>query len=348
MGSGMIYLFLSHWLAGWIIAYRLKNSKTALTPSSSTKETTIIIPARNEAHNLPRLLDSIHSQSQQPNEIIVVDDDSSDATAEVALTLGAKVISSPPLPTHWRGKPWACHQGALTAKSEWFLFLDADTWFENDGLSRILKSNYPGVLSITPYHAVSKTHEDFSLFFNTCMNSGTVPDGLSGQFLFIHRDAYQKTGGHESVSGCVLENFKLSQYLREANIPILCLPGKGIFSFRMYPHGFGEIIQGWTKGFASGASGTRPCILTLIIVWMSSLMLAPLAGCISGDWITWGIAYVMCMIQVSWIARKIGSFGWFQIALYPIPLLFFFVLFAWSTLKSGKKVWWKGREIHAD
>ena len=92
----------------------------------------IIIPARNEEQNLPVLLCSINAQTVKPPEVIVVDDGSTDRTAEVAREFGAAVIASKPLPDGWRGKTWACQQGAQAATGDLLLFLDADTWFAAD------------------------------------------------------------------------------------------------------------------------------------------------------------------------------------------------------------------------
>jgi 4,4'-diaponeurosporenoate glycosyltransferase len=258
------------------------------------------------------------------------------------------VIASQPLPDGWRCKTWACHQGALAARGDWLLFMDADTWFEPGGLEAALDAGHAGTLSVLPYHSVKKTYEDLSLFFNICMAAGTVPGGLAGQFLLVERGHYQLAGGHEAVHGKVLENFRLAALLREAGVPVRCIPGKGMVSFRMYPDGPRSLIEGWTKGFAAGAGGTPRGALLLVIAWMIGLMLAPLAGTITGDWITWGIACALCSLQVAWIGRKLGSFGWPMLLFYPVPLVFFFGLFGWSAARSGRKVTWKGREIHAD
>ena len=59
-------------------------------------------------------------------------------TRTLARELGAPVIASQPSPEGWRGKTWACHQGSQAATGELYLFLDADTWFEPDGLRRVL------------------------------------------------------------------------------------------------------------------------------------------------------------------------------------------------------------------
>ncbi len=333
--------------AGLILARRLG---PPLGPPADFQPTslTVIVPARNEEHNLPTLLRSLALQTVGAFEIIVVDDSSSDATAEVARKLGARVLAGQTLPDGWRGKPWACEQGARAATGELLLFLDADTWLEPDGLARILSAYRGGAFSIGPYHAVRDAYEHLSLFFNINMNAGTVPNGLFGQMLLVDRKSYWAIGGHSRASGRVLENFHLAREFRAAGIPARSAIGKGALSFRMYPNGVRELVAGWAKGFVSGAAQTSKGLLLLIIGWMTGLMLAPVAGCITGDWLTWGGPCLYGAAQVWAVSRKIGAFGWGSPLLYPVSLAFFLLLFGWSAARSGKPVVWKGREIRAD
>jgi 4,4'-diaponeurosporenoate glycosyltransferase len=81
---------------------------------------------------------------------------------------------------------------------------------------------------------------------------------------------------------------------------------------------------------------------------MSALMIPPLAGCLSGEWRLWGPVCALAALQVIWIGRMLGSFRLTSLAFYPLPLAFFFALFTRSAMMSGKKVRWKGRDIHAD
>lgn len=230
----LLAITLAFWSAGWIVLGRVRlcgrgESKQLV----SAKQLSIIIPARSEEQNLPTLLRSITTQSVQPCEIIVVDDASTDRTAEVARQLGARVMSSQPLPDGWRGKTWACHQGAQSATGELLLFVDADTWFEPDGLARALSGYIRGAFSVGPYHSVRKPYEDLSLFFNFNMTVGTVPRGLFGQMLLVDRESYRRVGGHETVKGRILENFWLAGQFRATGIPVRSVAGRGVLSFRI-------------------------------------------------------------------------------------------------------------------
>lgn len=338
---------LALWAAGFLLSPRLRPWEDAGVPDA-TPSLSIVIPARNEQHNLPTLLESIAGQSVRPREILVVDDGSTDRTAELARQLGASVLTSQPLPDGWRGKTWACHQGAQAAAGELLCFVDADTRFEAGGLARILACYPGGAFSVGPWHAVRKPYENLSLFFNLTMVLGTAPYGLFGQMLLVDRESYWRVGGHAMVRGSILENFRLAQQFLAAGVAVRSVAGRGVLSFRMYPGGVGELVEGWIKGFASGAGQTPRGLLCLIVAWMSGLMVAPI-GLLSGVTpVAWGLVYLLCAVQVAWFGRKVGAFRWYGALLYPLPLVFFFVVCALSAMRSGKRVTWKGREIHAD
>lgn len=344
---------------GWLVLGRRHGcSHNNDRATQIAAELSIIIPARNEENNLPRLLSSLVDQSIAPESIIVVDDGSTDRTAEVARQHGVRVLPAPPLPDGWRGKTWACQQGSQVASGRFLLFLDADTWFEPGGLVSAL-SEFPvqqrGAVSIVPHHCVRAFHEQFSAFFNLLMLAGSgaltvlperfVQPRLLGQFLLIDRTSYEAVGRHETVKGRILENFWLAKQLHAAKVPLRCRSGRGVFSFRMYPDGWRQMMEGWTKGFAAGAGQTPLPILLLTILWLGGIFFVPLAIFTQPGPVAWLVLYALCVAQVSWFLRRAGTFHWLTGVLYPVFVLFFFAVFGRAVLRRGKTVSWKGRQV---
>ncbi len=92
----------------------------------------ILVPARNEAANIEACLRSLAAQDYPACEVLVLDDDSTDATPDLAAALAAAhphvtLLRGQPLPPGWLGKQWACHQLAQAARGDLLLFTDADT-----------------------------------------------------------------------------------------------------------------------------------------------------------------------------------------------------------------------------
>jgi len=359
----LLTITLTFWAAGWLVLGRVQRCGLGEADKTiSATQLSVIIPARNEEKNLPRLLRSLQNQPMPPDEIIVVDDASTDRTAAVARELGAKVVSPPPLPDGWRGKTWACQHGANQANGEWLLFLDADTWFEPDGLAAVrmeFSAVGGGALSVAPLHHVEKLHEQFSAFFNLVMLAGTgaftalgdrlTPRGLLGQFLLIEKSVYTRVGGHAAVKEHILENFRLAQKLRAIGVPLHCRGGRNVFSFRMYPQGWREMMDGWIKGFAGGAGKTPLPLLLLVIAWMSGLVMATGNLLLAKDAPICFVVYAAYAAQVAWLLRRVGTFHWSTALLFPAPLVFYFIIFTRSVWRAARKqpVDWKGRKIHA-
>jgi 4,4'-diaponeurosporenoate glycosyltransferase len=355
---------LGLWGLGFVFLFRIPVCRIGVAhkqyPSLS-----IIVPARNEERNLPGLLGSLAEQDFSPTEVVVVDDNSTDSTAQVAREAGARVIPSKPLPAGWRGKTWACLQGAEAAVGEVLLFCDADTFFECGGLRRIVDAYLEerGVVSVGAYHKVERAYEELSAFFNLIMTAGTggftilgrrlQPTGLFGQFLMLDRRTYFERGGHTCVKDKVLENFYLAEVFRRSGTSLRCCGGKGAFSMRMYPNGLRDLIQGWSKAFATGAARTPLPILLMIIAWIAGsctsvilLLMAAFAGSLSALMPS-GILYLLFAVQIWFMLMRVGSFRFYTALLYPIPLLFYLAVFTRSSfiVAFKKEVSWKGRQM---
>ena len=320
----------------------------------------IIIPARNEEDNLPRLLQSIAVSATRPAEILVVDDTSTDNTAPIAQSLGSTVITSAPLPAGWTGKAWACHQGAQRAIGDNLLFLDADTFFVGRGLDRLVahwltECDPRLVLSLLPYHTMSDPYEQFSVFFNVLMAAGAGGFGvvsrprLFGQSLLIAKETYFAVGGHAAVRGFVLENFNLARLIRASGGRILCLGGRGTLHMRMFPEGLGQMSDSWTKAFIHGATASDGFTLASAVVWIAALWSTALLLIVPRDYGRLGLAvtYLMFSLQLAWFARQLGSYRLLTFLLYPLPLAYYCAVFGRSAARRAlhRKTVWRGREV---
>ncbi len=359
------------WLCGFFYLFRIPVCRLS-TGKNKFPSVSIIIPARNEEHNIGHLLDSIHEQQFKADEVIVVNDGSTDRTGEIGIAKGAIVIESQSLPEGWLGKSWACYQGAQHTNSDLFIFLDADTEFEDNGLQKIMhtymntvhEDDTEGgvVLSIAPYHKVKKLYEELSAVFNIItlgsMNAFTPlkslkTTGLFGPSLIVHRNNYYKINGHESVKHRMLENVFMAAKFRAKNIPLKCLGGRGTLSYRMYPKGLKDLVNGWTKAFASGLGQTSFLTLLLIIFWISGGFIVSVFLIRSifenSGFFYWILLYCGFSIQMYWMLKRIGSFKIISALFFPFHLVFYCVVFFRSLifLILNKSIKWKSRAVKA-
>ncbi len=364
-----IAYFIVHaifWSFGFFFLFRIprctgKNGKTSERHTSVS----IIIPVRNEETSLPRLLESIQQSDPLPDEIIVVVGECEDRTREVATEQKVTVIDSEPLPDGWIGKPWGCYQGARMAKGDILVFLDADTCVEKGGLRDIVDTylETDGIVSVQPYHKTRRLYEQLSMFFNiimmgamgpfTVMGSRIKPVGLFGPCVVVKKEHYFASGGHLAVRGEVVEDLALGERLQKHNLPLHCYGGQGAISFRMYPNGIRELVDGWSKGFATGAVRTHIALLVAIIAWVGSgigataCAIGSIASMQGAAIMWWTLAYLAYAVQVQWMAFRVGTFRSYTALLFPVALLFFIAVFFRSILFVAirKKVIWKGVEI---
>jgi 4,4'-diaponeurosporenoate glycosyltransferase len=353
------------WFLGFLFLFRIpqckKSSKNRRTPALLS----IIIPARNEEESLPHLLTSLQKNKGVAYEIIVVVGQSDDRTEEIATRSGVRTIKSAPLPKGWLGKSWACYQGAQVATGDLFIFLDADTLIEKNGLQKLLDTyrESDGVISVQPYHKTKRLYEQLSSFFNIILMGGmgnfTVlgnlikPIGLFGPCVMMSRKQYLTSGGHLEVKDEVVEDLALGNKLKQQRVPIYGYSGKGTISFRMYPGGIGALTEGWSKNFATGATKTYIPLTLMIIAWIGGGISATInvieaISDINSPLIfVWVAAYFAYAMQIYWMLIRIGTFRFYTALLYPIPLLFFLGVFSRSLILIFimKRVRWKGVTI---
>ena len=356
------------WLIGYALMLRVPTCEAR--PEGSLPSCSVIVPARNEAHNLPQLLDSLRRQVAKPLEVIVVDDDSSDDTAEIAKAHDAQVIGVSDGSYHINGKSWACAQAAKVARGELFLFLDADTWLMPEGLQRLRGTwkAHGGLISAQPYHVTKAPYEALSALLNVIVMMGSraftfLGDRLSpttafGPCVLCHRNDYQSTQGHHAATDAIVEGFALARQFRTRGLPVSNFSGRGAICFRMYPRGLGEQISGWSRILSRGASGSHPLVFVGTVLWLvgaitAAFMVAEMLWSLTivdplPIYVTASVSvYLMYAAQMSHQIRRVGKFVPGIALFFPLLFLFFIFVYAYSfvnvrLLRRGR---WKARRF---
>jgi 4,4'-diaponeurosporenoate glycosyltransferase len=245
------------------------------------------------------------------------------------------------------------------------VFLDADTTPEPDLLARLVDAldRRRGLLSVMPYHRMQRQYERLSAFFSVISLMGvgaasarrSAPvTGAYGPCLACHRRDYDAVGGHESIRGAVVDDVALARAFRRVGLPVRVFGGRGAIRFRLYGGGLGDLVQGWSKNFASGAGSTPPVRFLLVFAWVVGVgtaaqapvreAVAAIAGW-SGPGIVLWIGFVAFVIQLAVQLRPLGNYSWAPV-LFPIPLLAWFVIFFRSIVVTARgRVRWKGRSV---
>ncbi len=362
-----VFLLLA-WLAGWLLCFRVRVlSRSTRIARSSTPTVSVIVPARNEAAQLPKLLRALARQTASPDEVILVDDHSHDSTAAVARTAGVEVVTAADLPHGWTGKAWASWQGAQVARGDVLVFLDADTEPEPDLLERVVayRSRRGGLVSVQPYHRMHRPYERLSALFNLIAVMGVGTSALwrprrraRARSERVSPCAATTTSRTAITSRCVARCSKMSRFARRmqaAGQPVDSLGGRGAISFRMYPRGVRQLVEGWSKNFSTGAGSTPLWRVALTFLWVAGALLAGwnawrgaidlVAGGSGPSAIVW-VAYGAYVVQMFVMLRQVGNFGVVTALLYPIPAAAFVAIFLWSlVLMARGEVHWKGRSI---
>ena len=285
-----------------------------------------------------------------------------DATADIIKEAGAVYVKPDKLPQGWKGKPWACQNGARAARGDVLLFIDADVRLSETAVESLsaefLKKGKP--VSVQPYHTVKKQHEYFSLFFNViqlCVTGMSLfkgkKTGFYGPLLMIKKELFDEHEGYEAVKNEVVEDFKLGIFYNRKGTEIELLMGERQVSFRMYKNSFASLFEGWTKNFSSGSISMKWWLLLLVFAWVSFLTALPIEiintalNAYTAELIILCVLYVLTVALIYRAAHKMGSYPLIVCIIYPVYLVMFHVIFIYSIFATFilKTTTWKGRKL---
>lgn len=353
-----------------------KKTNKSAKAKSYTKEPkiSIVIPARNEEENLPRLLDSILNEDYKNFEIIVVDDRSEDKTNEIIRNYTQKderihlveTEGKEKLSNH--GKVNALIYGSREISGEYTLFTDADTWQEKNCLSSVLNimiNNNLDLISGFPSQKspsfLASVISGAMLFINTILPQWLIRKVKSkrasfgiGQFMMMKTSSYRDVGGFEKMKYNVLDDLSLiKDFIKHGKKYYYTVLSEYV-NCEMYKNGKDAF-----RGIERSISGVFPknvfvFILLLFAVFglfmiFSAPILSPLFYFMGNlkIMLTYLLGYLLCCIPWYFAARDIklkkGASFSASLSIYAIC-----VMLLDGDLKriSGRGFLWKGRVVN--
>jgi hopene-associated glycosyltransferase HpnB len=290
-----------------------------------------VVPARDEADVIAQTIGSLLAQDYPgPFRIILVDDRSSDCTAETARRAGAganrlEIIAGQERPPGWTGKVWAMRQGLARALEkdapDYLLFTDADIAHTPDNVRRLVQRGETRRLVLVSLMA--KLHcEDiaekllipaFVFFFAMLFPFGWSNDparktaGAAGGCMLVRSDALVAAGGLETIARTIIDDCALARVLKGQGPIWLGLTRRAV-SIRPYG-GMGEIGRMVARS-AFAQLGYSPLVLCGTVVGMLIVYAAP----------------PLLAIFAAGPARIAGAIAWLLMSIAYLPMLRFYRL----------------------
>ncbi|GIL39858.1 glycosyltransferase family 2 protein [Roseiterribacter gracilis] len=330
-------------------------------PDGIRRKVSVLLPARDEATNIAAALHAIRAAQDVELEIIVCDDQSSDATAEIVRTIAAddprvRLIRAPPLLPGWKGKANACWALGRAATHDILLFVDADVRLSPDAPASLaasldacgvdLVSGVPRQITPGLAEALIVPLIDLLLFGYLPMNrmrAGTDPrfGAAIGQLIAVRAAAYRAVGGHGAVATNMHDGVALARLLRRAGSRTDLVNASVLATCRMYATA-SEVWRGFTKNATEG-------LATPIGIWVWSVLLLgghvlPLVLCaIEPGWIA-GSALAASYAGRAVLARRFQS-DWRGALAHPLGVLLLVAIQWHARIDAwrGKSPAWRGR-----
>ena len=352
----------------WLL--RERDRGDALLPEAGPS-VVAIVPARDEAGVIATAVTSLLTQNYNgPFRIVLVDDGSSDGTADVArlaaLASGCgsrlEIISGTERPKGWAGKVWAMKQGVVRATTnaapQYLLFTDADIAHPCDSVSRLVARAEHRQLVLVSLMAKLQCGTGaekllipaFVFFFAMLFpfswvnNAARKTAAAAGGCMLVRRVALENAGGLEMIAGAIIDDCALARLLKTEG-PLWLGLTEHVESIRPYG-GVGEIGHMVARS-AYTQLRYSPLLLAGTLLGMAIVYAAP----------------VLLAVFAHGLSRIAGMSAWLLMALLFQPILRFYrlsplwglalplmgALYAAFTLDSAVQNWrghggmWKGR-----
>ncbi len=330
-------------------------------PLLPAPETTVLLPIRDERHNVAGCVEALLEQTAAPR-VRVIDDGSTDGSGEPVAARAASeprlaLLAAGPLPPGWRGKVHALWAGSQGVTAPWLLSTDADTRHAPDLLARAhaaAAARGLDAVSLAGAQEVRGLAENllvpavFALLDALLADwegaaAGNGPPVANGQFILLRRAAWEACGGFEAVRDEAIDDIATVSRLRAGGFRTGFFRAAGL-RVRMY-RGWGEAFRGWRRnlgGLLGPSPRTVAAALAVLLLPAAALAAAVLAGLAVEATLLWAAGAAASMLL-----RLGGGHRPAWGLLYPLDALALAAVLALGTLdrRRGRLSSWKGREM---
>jgi hypothetical protein len=359
--AGILAAMLAVALFNLITAPRLENAGEP----SALPRVSLLVPARDEAANLRRTLPRLLAAEYPRLEILLLDDRSTDGTADVAREIGRdhgalRILRGTEPPPGWLGKNWACHQLSQAATGEVLIFCDADVdarpaavrrtvaalqKHRADAVTAIPRQRLDGWMqaAVVPLVAQLPVAAMLPLRLVPLIRSPSL-SMANGQWLAFTRAAYDAVGGHSAVRGEVVEDVALGRLVKARGHRLAVCVAATLLAVRMYD-GPATMREGFRKNLYPLLGG-RPLPFAAGLALLSIAWIYPFAGALRGTAAALVPLALLAAVRIA--SALLFRQGWRTVVLHPAGALLAVRLAveSWRDHARGS-VTWKGRGVPA-
>ncbi len=343
----------------------------------------VLIPARNEEANIAACVESVLASAGVTLEVLVLDDASTDRTAEIVGELAGRdarvrLVGTRELPAGWNGKQHACWLLAQETGAGLMLFLDADVRLEPDAVARCvaeMRARKVALLSGFPRQIVVGWLERLLLPLIHFVLLSFLPMGRMrsttkaayaagcGQFFLVEREAYFASGGHSAIRATRHDGLRLPQAMRRAGFRTDIVDLTALASVRMYDSSR-AVWQGLAKNATEGLGAPGRIVPLTVLLGLGQVLPVVAAGLWLAFWVSSQVVgatfdqpqmaaavsvLLVVAVVASFLARvlAVGRFRqpWGSAVLHPVGIAVLLVLqwYALGMQVVGRPVAWRTR-----
>lgn len=327
----------------------------------------LVIPARDEEAHIGAAVDAALASEAVDLEVLVLDDGSTDRTAEIVRERArrdprVRLLSGRPLPAGWNGKQHAAHTAAQEATRPWLAFADADLRLEPDALNRLVAAAEEAgadLVSGIPRQRTVGALEQLVISLIPFVLLGFLPMGRMrrsrhpsygagvGQLFVARAEAYHRAGGHGAIRSSRHDGLALPRAFRQAGSHTDLVDLTELATVRMYTSA-SEVWWGFVKNADEGLARPAPLPPVSLILVVGQVL--PFALLAAAPWLP-GLALLLAALAAlaamgpRLVSRRRFHHTWLAVLGHPLAILLFLAI-QWHALArslAGRPASWKGR-----